>query len=140
MRAPITVAGSVHLDPPPAPPAAAIRAGAAFATARRYYGDPQGDRAPRIVLTSYTNATQGTIRSNGSVSLSFVRRLTWAVIDHSAACFSSGGGPALPSDAPSRPPERPHPCLSVAFVDARTGRDLGAAVVSGPDISLGDLA
>jgi len=139
VRVPITVADTVHLDPPPATPAATIRAGAAFATARRYYGDPQGDRAPRVALTSYTNATQGDIQSDGSVRLSFVHRLTWAVIDHSGGCLSSGG-PALPPDAPPRPPERPHPCLSIVFVDAQTGRDLGAMVVGGPDISLDDLA
>jgi hypothetical protein len=103
-----TIDGEMHLAPP-AGDRPDISGPQAFAVARRQFGDPKGITTPRVVLTRYTNRSQG------------VDRLVWAVIDFGGSCQPVG-----PNRGPSAPPlPAEHPCLSVTFLDAHTGQVVG---------------
>lgn len=117
VRVPVTLDGSIHLDPPPAGAVPGVGAGTAFATARRAFGDPAGTARTRVALTRYTNDNEGSTNANGP---GVVGRLSWAVVDYGGSCRSVGPGPVV-----SGPPVAPvvsHQCLTISVVDATTER------------------
>lgn len=133
----VRVDNTVTLAPPPANARTRVSGTRAFALARRRYGDPQGTVTPRVALASYTNSSQGTILADGGTRLFYVHRLAWVVIDFGGVCVGTGGPATQGSPAPT--PLVSHRCLSLSFIDAHTGRDLGGISDGGPgghDISI----
>lgn len=131
LRVTATITGNIYLAPPPAATPARISAATAFRTARHQWGNPEGTTTPRVVLTSYTNNGQGTIRADNTIKRFYVHRLTWAVIDYGGICLVSGNAPTPPGSPPPTPAYS-HDCLTTSFVDALTGRDLGSMDEGGP--------
>lgn len=117
--------GSVVLAPPPGTRPAHISAATAFGLARHRWTNPRGSTTPRVILANYTNNNQGTIRADNSIKRSYVHRLTWVVIDYGGTCLLSDNAP-VPAGAPAPTPTYSHNCLTLSFVDALTGRDLGS--------------